>query len=129
MADEPILCFDGDRAGQKAACRAAERALPHLAPGKSLRFALLPEGQDPDDLARSGGGGAIEEVIGAARGLAEVIWSRAVEGGSFATHERRWALEKRSGEITGSIRDEVVRRYYRKDFAERLQRIFAPEVA
>src|ERR1700732_4778104 len=52
-ADEPILCFDGDRAGQKAAYRAADLALPHLKPGKSLRFALLPEGQDPDDLARS----------------------------------------------------------------------------
>ncbi len=64
MADEPILCFDGDKAGQKAAWRAAEMALPHLAPGKSLRFALLPEGQDPDDLARSGGRAAIEEVIG-----------------------------------------------------------------
>src|SRR4029077_20017563 len=129
MADEPILCFDRDKAGQKAAWRAADLALPHLAPGKSLRFALLPEGQDPDDLARSGGRGAIEEVIGAARGLAEVIWSREVEGGSFATPERRAALEKRIGEITGSIRDEVVRRYYRQDFAERLQRIFAPEVA
>ncbi|HXN67727.1 MAG TPA: DNA primase, partial [Bradyrhizobium sp.] len=70
MADEPILCFDGDRAGQKAAWRAADLALPHLLPGKSLRFALLPEGQDPDDLARTGGRAAIEEVIGAARGLA-----------------------------------------------------------
>ena len=67
MADEPILCFDGDRAGQKAAYRAADLALPRLLPGKSLRFALLPEGQDPDDLARSGGRGAIEEVIAAAR--------------------------------------------------------------
>ncbi len=55
MADEPILCFDGDKAGQKAAWRAADLALPLLQPGKSLRFALLPEGQDPDDLARSGG--------------------------------------------------------------------------
>ena len=67
MADEPILCFDGDKAGQKAAWRAADLALPHLLPGKSLRFALLPEGQDPDDLARSGGRGAIEEVISARR--------------------------------------------------------------
>jgi DNA primase len=127
MADEPILCFDGDKAGQKAAWRAADMALPHLAPGKSLRFALLPEGQDPDDLARSGGRSAIEEVISAARGLADVIWSREVEGGSFATPERRAALEKRIGELTNGIRDEVVRRYYRQDLAERLQRTFAPE--
>ena len=95
MADEPILCFDGDRAGQKAAWRAADLALPFLAPGKSLRFALLPEGQDPDDLARSGGRAAIEEVIGASRGLVDMIWSREIEGGNFATPERRAALEKR----------------------------------
>jgi DNA primase len=127
MADEPILCFDGDKAGQKAAWRAADLALPHLLPGKSLRFALLPEGQDPDDLARSGGRGAIEEVISAARGLADVIWSREIEGGTYATPERRAALEKRIGEISNGIRDEVVRRYYRQDLAERLQRTFAPE--
>lgn len=127
MADEPVLCFDGDKAGQKAAYRAADLALPHLKPGKSLRFALLPEGQDPDDLARSGGRGAIEEVISAARGLADVIWSRELEGGSFATPERRAALEARIGELTNGIRDEVVRRYYRQDLAERLQRTFAPE--
>jgi DNA primase len=129
MVDEPILCFDGDKAGQKAAWRAADLALPHLKPGKSLRFALLPEGQDPDDLARSGGRVAIEEVISAARGLADVIWSREIEGGSFATPERRAALESRIGELSNGIRDEVVRRYYRQDLTERLQRTFAPEIA
>ena len=127
MADEPILCFDGDKAGQKAAFRAADLALPHLKPGKSLRFALLPEGQDPDDLARSGGRAAIEEVIAAARPLVEMIWSREIEGGSFATPERRAALEARIGELTNGIRDEALRRYYRQDLAERLQRMFAPE--
>ncbi|MDR3485641.1 MAG: DNA primase [Bradyrhizobium sp.] len=127
MADEPILCFDGDKAGQKAAWRAADLALPHLLPGKSLRFALLPEGQDPDDLARSGGRGAIEEVISAARGLADVIWSREVEGGAFGTPERRAALEARVQELTNGIRDEKVRRYYRQDLEQRLQRAFAPE--
>lgn len=129
MADEPILCFDGDKAGQKAAWRAADLALPHLKPGKSLRFALLPEGQDPDDLARSGGRGAIEEVIGAARGLVDVIWSREVEGGSFSTPERRAALEARINELTNGIRDEVVRRYYRQDLVDRLRQAFAPTSA
>ena len=127
MADEPILCFDGDRAGQKAAYRAADLALPFLRPGKSLRFALLPEGQDPDDLVRSGGRGAIEDVIAAAKPLAEMIWSRELEGGNFATPERRAALEARVKELSNGIRDEVVRRYYRDDFAERLRRTFAPE--
>ena len=127
MADEPILCFDGDKAGQKAAWRAADLALPHLLPGKSLRFALLPEGQDPDDLARSGGRGAIEEVIAAARGLADVIWSREIEAGTYATPERRAALEARVQELSNGIRDEKVRRYYRQDLEVRLQRTFAPE--
>ena len=127
MADEPILCFDGDRAGQKAAYRAADLALPNLLPGKSLRFALLPEGQDPDDLARSGGRVAIEEVISAARPLVDMLWSREVEGGSFATPERRAALEARINELASGIRDEVLRRYYRQDLADRLQRMFAPE--
>jgi DNA primase len=129
MADEPILCFDGDKAGQKAAWRAADLALPHLKPGKSLRFALLPEGQDPDDLARTSGRGAIEEVISAARGLADIIWSREIEAGTFTTPERRAALEARIGELTNGIRDEMLRRYYRQDFAARLQRTFAPEAA
>jgi DNA primase len=127
IADEPILCFDGDRAGQKAAYRAADLAIPHLKPGKSLRFALLPEGQDPDDLARSGGRAAIDEVISAARPLAEVIWSREIEGQNFATPERRAALEARIGELANTIQDEVVRRHYRRDLDQRLQRAFAPE--
>jgi DNA primase len=127
MADEPILCFDGDKAGQKAAWRAADLAFPHLKPGKSLRFALLPEGQDPDDLARAGGRAAIEDVISAARPLADVLWSREIEGGSFATPERRAALEARIRAFTNGIRDEVVRRYYRQDLAERIARSFASE--
>src|SRR6266568_3838110 len=127
MADEPILCFDGDRAGQKAAYRAADLALPALLPGKSLRFALLPEGQDPDDLARSGGRVAIEEVISAARPLVDMLWSREIEGGSFATPERRAALEARINELANGIRDEVLRRYYRQDLVDRLQRMFAPD--
>jgi DNA primase len=129
MADEPILCFDGDGAGQRAAFRAADLALPHLRPAKSLRFALLPEGQDPDDLARSGGRAAIEEVIALAKPLDQMIWSREIEGGSFGTPERRAALEARINELTNGIRDEVVRRYYRQDFSDRLRNAFAPVTA
>ena len=127
MADEPILCFDGDKAGQKAAWRAADLALPHLLPGKSLRFALLPEGQDPDDLARSGGRGAIEEVI-ARRARAR---RRDLVARNRRRHVRHAGAARRAGgadpELTNGIRDEVVRRYYRQDLAQRLQRTFAPE--
>src|SRR6195256_818447 len=67
MADEPVLCFDGDKAGQRAAFRGCDIALPRPQPGKSLSFASLPDGQDPDDLVRSGGNGAVADVLAGAR--------------------------------------------------------------
>ena len=126
MADEPILCFDGDGAGRRAAYRALDLALPLLKPGKSLKFAALPDGQDPDDLARSGGREAIEDVLGAARPLAHVLWTREAEAGPLETPERRAALEARLNEVTAVIGDDAVRRYYRQDFSARLRQLFAP---
>ena len=126
MADEPVLCFDGDNAGLRAAYRAVDLAMPRLKPGKSLKFALLPQGQDPDDLVRSGGREAVSEVIGAARPLADMLWARETEGHSFDTPERRAALEARVNEVTAAIGDEAVRRYYRQDFSARLSQFFAP---
>jgi DNA primase len=126
MADEPILCFDGDNAGLRAAYRAVDLAMPRLKPGKSLKFALLPQGQDPDDLARAGGREAVKDVIDAARPLAAMLWARETEGHSFDTPERRAALEARVGEVTAAIADEAVRRYYRQDFSARLAQLFAP---
>ncbi len=76
MASEPILCFDGDAAGAKAAFRAIETALPLIGAEKSLRFALLPEGQDPDDLIRSGGAAAMADVLRGARPLADMLFMR-----------------------------------------------------
>ena len=126
MADEPTLCFDGDAAGQRAAYRAVDLALPRLAPGKSLKFAMLPQAQDPDDLIRSGGREAIAEVIEAARPLGQLLWARETEGHEFNTPERRAALEAQLSRLTAQIGDEAVRRYYRQDFAERVSRLFAP---
>jgi len=128
MADEPVLCFDGDEAGRRAAYRAIDVALPLLKPGKSLKLAALPDGQDPDDLARSGGREAIADVLGAARPLAQVLWARESEAGPFDTPERRAALEARIGEVAATIADESVRRYYRQDFAARLRQMFAPQM-
>ncbi len=129
MSDEPVLCFDGDKAGTRAAYRAIDLALPQLKPGKSLKFAILPEGQDPDDLFRSGGRAAIEDVILGARPLSDLLWLRETEAGSFDTPERRAALERRIAEVTGTIGDEPVRRYYRQDLEGRLQRLLAPPSA
>lgn len=126
MAGEPVICLDGDKAGRKAAGRAIDLALPLLEPGRSLAFALLPEGQDPDDLARSGGKPAIAEVIGAARPLVDMLWAREFEASQLDTPERRAAFERRLREPLGQIRDEATRRHYRREIDERLGQLFAP---
>jgi len=125
MADEPVICLDGDKAGRKAASRAIDLALPLLEPGKSLSFALLPDGQDPDDLARSGGRQAIAEVVAAARPLVDMLWQREVEAGPLDTPERRAAFERRLKEPLGQIRDETTRKHYRREMEERLAQLFA----
>ncbi len=124
MAPEPILCFDGDKAGRKAAYRAIETALPLLGPGKSLRFAFLPDGQDPDDLARSGGAVAMTEVLESARPLVDVLWTRETEAGPLDTPERRAALERRLMETIRAIGDETLRRHYKADLEARLRGLF-----
>jgi DNA primase len=129
LADEPVLCFDGDGAGLRAAYRAVDLALPRLKPGKSLKFALLPQGQDPDDLLRASGREAVAEVIAAARPLAAMLWGRETEGHSFDTPERRAALEARINAVTTAIGDDAVRKYYRQDFNDRLRQFFAPAQA
>jgi DNA primase len=125
MADEPVICLDGDKAGRKAASRAIDIALPLLEPGKSLSFATLPDGQDPDDLARSGGKAAVAEVLGAARPLVDMLWTREVEAGPLDTPERRAAFERRLKEPLGQIRDESTRRHYRREMDERLAQLFS----
>ncbi len=126
MAEEPVLCFDGDRAGRKAAYRAVDMALPLIGVGRSLRFALLPEGQDPDDLARAGGSAAIAEVLAAALPLVDLIWQRESEEEPLATPERRAGFERRLANLCAEIRDETLRRHYQAEFRNRLAALFAP---
>lgn len=126
LADEPVLCFDGDAAGLKAAYRAVDEALALLTPGKSLSFALLPEGMDPDDLVRAQGPAALETVIAQALALVDMIWQREVEGQDLSTPERRAALEKRLRQIVHQIGDEAVRRHYSAAIKERLDALWRP---
>ena len=123
-AGEPILCFDGDAAGLKAANRAAEIALPLLKPGRSLRFALLPDGKDPDDLVREQGPEAFRAVVAAARPLADLLWMRETAAGVFDTPERRADLEHRLKGLARQVGDESVRRHYLQDVDERLRGFF-----
>src|SRR4029079_4141259 len=115
IAPEPVLCFDGDAAGLKAAYRALDLALPMLKPGYSLRFALLPEGQDPDDLLRNDGAAAVKSAIAAARPLSDVLWSRETAEGRTDTPDARAMLEVTIARLVNEIGDPTVRRYYGED--------------
>ena len=126
VAEEPILCFDGDKAGRKAAYRAIDVALPNLAAGKSLRFVFLPEGQDPDDLLRASGPEAVKAAVDRTIGFADVLWGRELEKEPLDTPERRAGFEKRLKDFVFQIKDETVKRNYLSEFQQRLQTINAP---
>lgn len=123
MADEPILCFDGDKAGQAAASRAIDRALPELLPGKSLRFAILPGGQDPDDLIRAQGRDAMAWVLDSSRPLVDAVWEREVQALDPSTPERLAGLRARLRALAGEIRDPELRKDYSREFLDRLQKM------
>ena len=115
-APEPILAFDGDAAGLKAAHRAAHLALPHLKPGYSLRFAFLPTGEDPDSYIAGNGAPAMSLLLEAAIPLSQLLWRAETEGKDLSTPERRAGLEHSLKEITDRITDAKVADYYRRGF-------------
>ncbi len=127
MAPEPILCFDGDGAGIRAAHRAADLALPSIRPGRSVRFALLPDGKDPDDLVRAEGRSAFDSVTQQARPLSEMIWIREIGEARFDTPESKAELEGRLRQLVNVIADEGVRRHYQQEMRERLNSFFQPQ--
>lgn len=124
ISPEPLLCFDGDSAGLRAAIRAADLALPMVEPGRTVRFALLPEGQDPDDLVKARGRDGFTEVLNDTRSLADLIWMRETGGRLFDTPERRAELDKTLREVTGRVKDEGVRFHYAQEMRERVQTFF-----
>jgi len=124
LAAEPVICLDGDRAGRAAAIRSAERALPGLKPGKSLRFAMLPQGEDPDTLVRKRGTEAIEAVVEAATPLSELLWQVEWERNTPTSPERRAAFHRAIFEQIRRIEDETVRNYYDQDIRARLRNAF-----
>lgn len=127
LADEPYLCFDGDNAGRRAASRAAERALPLLRPGKSLRFLTLPAGEDPDSLIRTRGADAVRRILDLARPLSDMVWELEIEGKPADTPERRASLQRSVEQRVAEIADPMVREYYRTEMRNRLNRMRRPE--
>jgi DNA primase len=124
IAPEPILCFDGDAAGLRAAGRAADRALPLLKPGYTLRLATLPEGEDPDTLVLRHGVQAMREILDRARPLAEFLWTLESHAGPLDTPERRAALERRLEDRAKQIADRGVHTHYLRFFREKTFEIF-----
>ena len=125
IADVPLVCLDGDAAGQKAALRAAHRALPMLAPGRSLAFVTLPEGQDPDDLIRKGGAAAFERCAKAAEPLVDRLWKHELAAEPLDTPEQRAGLKQRLNALAETIADPSVKSEYKADFRHRFDEGFA----
>lgn len=127
IADEPVLCFDGDNAGARAALRAADRALPLLKPGKSLRFMTLPAGEDPDTLVQAKGAAGFQSLIANAEPLAEIVWRQETLGKPSDTPERRASIEASLMKRAAGIADPTVQNYYRREWRDRLWRSFSPQ--
>ena len=119
LADEPILCFDGDGAGRKAAHRAVDTILPLLEPARSITFAFLDNG-DPDDVIRDQGPAAFQGVLDRRRNLIDVLWQREIDLAPLATPEQRAGLEQRLNRLTGTIANASVRNQYEREIRQRL---------
>ena len=129
LVDEPIVCMDGDKAGRKAAVRAAIRSLPVLAPGKGLRFVFPEAGQDPDDVARAGGAVAVEAMLGAQHGIVDVLWQEALEQIGDRSPERLSRVRRDLRDLVGTIRDPDVRSAYGSELHQRLERLGARQAS
>jgi DNA primase len=125
LADEPIVCLDGDEAGIGAARRLIERALPLLKPGKSLRFALLPAGHDPDSALRAWGREGLTGRLAEAQGLTEFLWSVETRGINTSSVERRAALDRRMRELAGRMADRDLGRRFLEAMFKRMRAAFA----
>jgi len=123
---QPILCFDGDKAGISAAYRAMDRALPLISAQNSLSFMILPEGQDPDDIIRNEGRAGFAALLAQAAPLADILWRRETAGQNFAAPESRAALESRLRQAAALIKDNSLRSYYMQDIKQRLWSFFRP---
>ena len=121
LADDPVLCFDGDEAGVRAAARAVERALPRLNAKRSLRFATLPAGQDPDTMVRDRGRQAMAEIVDGALPLSDQLWTMAASGRALDTPEARARISKQLQDQIALIPDRDLGFRYLEEFRQRLR--------
>lgn len=126
IAPEPIIALDGDTAGLRAAYRVIDLALPLLEAGKSLRFALMPQGQDPDDLLREKGPAAVQERLDQALPMVQLLWRRETEGQIFDSPERKAALDKALRDKIRLITDPSIRSHYGQELKDLRWQLFRP---
>jgi len=115
VVGEVIFCFDGDAAGRKAAWRALETALPWLQDGRKIRFAFLPQGDDPDSFVRKQGAAAFERHLEQAIALSEMLFSQLLARIDIRTLEGQAALVDQAASLIAQVpgqtlRDLLVRR-------------------
>jgi DNA primase len=122
--EAPILCFDGDSAGQKAAARAIERAMPEITPERSLAFVQLPPGQDPDDIIRSGGTGNLREQFASPLSLDTFMWRYETAQIDPKSPTARAKLKRRLNELAGAIGDPAMREEFGREFRDRFWNAF-----
>lgn len=123
----PVLCFDGDAAGQRAAMRAVTRALPLLRPAHSLRIVRLPEGLDPDDLIKQRGARAMEEILGGAKSLIEVLWEAERDAQPLTTPEDKAGLKARLMAHVDAIQHPDIASLYRRELQDRYSEFAFPK--
>lgn len=126
LVDRPILCFDGDTAGQRAAIKAAQRALPLLRPGHTLSFITMPVGKDPDDVVKQGGAAAFERLLDAPKSMLDLIWDAERNAGELDRPEDKASLKARLLDHAETIEQPDIKALYRREWLERFSAFAFP---
>ncbi|MEK9814520.1 MAG: DNA primase [Paracoccaceae bacterium] len=129
ISPEPIIALDGDKAGLRAAYRLIDLSLPLLRTGKALRFSIMPEGKDPDDLIRNEGASVFKNLIDEAVPMVDLIWKRETEGKSFDSPERRAGLDKSLSDAIALIKDKNLKNHYRDALFQARRQFFGRQNA
>ena len=129
ISPEPIIALDGDKAGLRAAYRLIDLSLPLLSTGKALRFSIIPEGKDPDDIIRNEGASVFKNLIDEAVPMVDLIWKRETEGKSFDSPERRAGLDKSFSDAIALIKDKNLKNHYRDALFQARRQFFGRQNA
>ncbi len=123
VCDEPVFCLDGDNAGLRAMMRLAENHINMLVPGKTMKFVLLPQGKDPDDVIKNSGAKVFEEMLNNSTDLSDALWDINIKGQKLKTPEQKSAFAEKMLKVVGQIKNETVKNFYTQDYKNRIFRL------